>query len=53
MSSNLVCNHTQTPARTPVTPLSDFVDHSYDYRHSVLLPLLIVSVAKCLNLIGS
>ena len=33
MSSNSVCNHTCDLANwTPATQLTDFVNHSYDYR---------------------
>ena len=48
MSSNLVCNHTQTPARTPITRSSDFVDHSYHYRQN-WTPLSPVTITNCVS----
>ena len=48
MSSNSVCNHTQTPAWTPVTQSSNFVDHSYDYRQN-WTPLSPVTITNCVS----
>ena len=48
MSSNSVCNHTQTPVWTPVTWLCDFVDLSYDYRQN-WTPLSPVTITNCVS----
>ena len=48
MLSNSVCNHTRLTNRTPASPSSDFVNHSYDYRlnWTPLSPISIIRTSR-------